>query len=52
MFGDSSQHVVSAVAFLRVKFNPENYCSTEMGLVFGNAQVSPMKTLTITKLEL
>ena len=52
MFGDSSQDVVSAVAFLRGKINTGNGCSTEVAFVFGNARVAPMKALTIPKLEL
>ena len=52
MFGDSSQDVFSAVAFLRGKINTGNGCSTEIAFVFGKARVAPMKALTIPKLEL
>ena len=52
MFGDSSQDVFCAVAFLRGKVNTGNGCSTEIAFVFGKARVAPMKALTIPKLEL
>ena len=52
MFGDSSQDVFSAVAFIRGKINTGNGCSTEVAFVFGKARVAPMKALTIPKLEL
>ena len=47
MFGDSSQDVFSAVAFLRGKVNTGNGCSTEIAFVIGKARVAPMKALTI-----
>ena len=52
MFGDSSQDVFSAVAFLRGKVNTGIGCSTDIAFVFGQARVAPMKALTIPKLEL
>ena len=52
MFGDSSQDVFSAVAFLRSKVTSGDDSSTEMAFVFGKARVAPMKALTIPKLEL
>ena len=52
MFGDSSQDVFSAVAFLRGKIVSEHGSSTELAFVFEKARVAPMKTLTILKLEL
>ena len=52
MFGDSSQDVFSAVAFLRGKVNTGNSCSTEIAFVFGKARVAPLKALTIPKPEL
>ena len=52
MFGDSSQDVFSAVAFLRGKVTAANRTSTELAFVFGKARVAPMKALTIPKLEL
>ena len=42
VFGDSSQDVFSAVAFLRAKVNSWHV----------KARVAPMKTLTVPKLEL
>ena len=48
VFGDSSQDVFSAVAFLRAKVNS---CA-EIAFVIGKARVAPMKTLTVPKLEL
>ena len=53
LFGDSSQDVFSAVAFLRAKVvKKENQEQTQLAFVFGKARVAPMKTLTIPKLEL
>ena len=52
MFGDSSQDVFSAVAFLRGKVTAANRTSTELAFVFRKARVAPMKALTIPKLEL
>ena len=52
MFGDSSQDVFSAVAFLRGKVISGDDSSTEIAFVFGKARVAPMKALTIRKLEL
>ena len=52
MFGDSSQDVFSAVAFLRGKVISGNDRSTELAFVFGKTRVAPMKSLTIPKLEL
>ena len=52
MFGDSSQDVFSAVAFLRGKVISGDDSSTEIAFVFGKARVAPMKALTIPKLEL
>ena len=48
VFGNSSQDVFSAVAFLRVKVN---FCA-QMEFVIGKARVAPMKKLTVSKLEL
>ena len=52
MFGDSSQDVFSAVAFLRGKVTSGDDSSTEIAFVSGKARVAPMKALTIPKLEL
>ena len=53
LFGDSSQDVFSAVAFLRAKVvKNENQEQTQLAFVFGKARVAPMKALTIPKLEL
>ena len=43
MFGDSSQDVFSAVAFLRGKVTAANRTSTELAFVFGKDKVAPMK---------
>ena len=51
MFGDSSQDVFCAVAFLRGKVISGHDSSTELAFVFGKARVAPMKALTIPKLE-
>ena len=53
VFGDSSQEVFSAVAFLRALVNPPSENKrTELAFVIGKARVAPMKTLTVPKLEL
>ena len=53
LFGDSSQEVFSAVAFLRAKVTAKDSGpTTELAFVFGKARVAPMKALTIPKLEL
>ena len=52
MFGDSSQDVFSAVAFLRGKIVSEHGNSTELAFVSGKAPVAPLIALTIPKLEL
>ena len=53
MFGDSSQDIFSAVAFLRarVKTSPGEE-KTELAFVVGKARVAPMKEMTVPKLEL
>ena len=50
MFGDSSQDVFCAVAFLRARFASPH--QTELAFVFGKTRVAPMKALSIPKLEL
>ena len=50
MFGDSSQDVFCAVAFLRARLVSSH--QTELAFVFGKARVAPMKALSIPKLEL
>ena len=50
MFGDSSQDVFCAVAFLRARLASSH--QTELAFVFGKARVAPMKALSIPKLEL
>ena len=53
LFGDSSQEVFTAVAFLRAKVTAKDSGSTrELAFVFRKARVAPMKALTNTKLEL
>ena len=50
MFGDSSQDVFWAVGFLRARLSSSN--KTQISFIFGKARVSPMKGLSIPKLEL
>ena len=52
MFGDSSQEVFSAVAFLRAQINTFSGPKTELALVLGKARVAPMKVMTILRLGL
>ena len=50
MFGDSSQDVFCAVAFLRARLASSH--QIELAFVFGKARVAPMKALPIPKLEI
>ena len=52
MFGDSSQEVFSAVAFLRAQVKTSSGPKTELVFVLGKARVALMKVMTIPKLEL
>ena len=53
MFGDSSQDIFSAVAFLRARVKaPTGQEKTELAFVLGKARVAPMKVMTVPKLEL
>ena len=53
MFGDSSQDVFCAVAFLRALVKtPTGEEKTELAFVLGKARVAPMKVMTVPKLEL
>ena len=52
MFGDSSQEVVSAVAFLRAQVNTSSGPKTELAFLLGKTRVEPMKVMTVPKLEL
>ena len=53
MFGDRSQDVFSAVAFLRARVTTSTgEVKTELALVLGKARVTAMKVMTIPKLEL
>ena len=52
VFGDSSQEVFSAVAFLRAQVNTSSGPKTELAFVLGKARVAPMKVMTVPKLEL
>ena len=49
MFGDSSQNVFCAVAFLRARLASSH--QTELAFVFGKTRVAPMKAISIPKLE-
>ena len=50
MFGDNSQDVFCAVAFLRARLASSG--QTELFSVFGKSRVAPMKALSFPKLEL
>ena len=52
VFGDSSQDVFSAVAFLRARVSLNERTETQVAFVFGKARVALMKALTTPKLEL
>ena len=52
VFGDSSQDVFAAVAFLRARVSSNERTETQLAFVFGKARVAPMKALTKPKLEL
>ena len=53
MFGESSQDIFSAVAFLRAQVTtPTGKVKTELAFVLGIARVAPMKVMTVPKLEL
>ena len=52
VFGDSSQDVFSAVAFLREKIINDHDVVTQLAFVFGKARVVPMTALIVSKLEL
>ena len=52
MFGDISQEIFSAVAFLRAQVNTSSGPKTELAFVLGKARVAPMKVMKIPKLEL
>ena len=53
MFGDSSQDIFSAVAFLRARVTtPTGRVKTELAFVLGKARVAPMKVMTVPKLAL
>ena len=52
VYGDNSQDVFSAVAFLRARVDSNEGTKTQLTFVFGKARVAPIKALTIPKLEL
>ena len=52
MFGDSSQEVFGAVAFLRAQVNTSSWPKTKPAFVLGKLRVAPIKVMTIPKLEL
>ena len=52
MFGDSSQEVFSAVAFLRARVTTSSGPQTELAFVLVKARVAPMKVMAVPKLEL
>ena len=53
MFGDSSQDIFSAVAFLRARVTTRTgKVKTELAFVLGKARVAPLEVMTVPKLEL
>ena len=52
IFGDSSQEVSSAVEFLRPWLNTSGGSQTELPFVLGKTRVTPVKVMTVPKLEL
>ena len=53
MFGDSSQDIFSAIAFLRTRVRtPTGEEKPELAFVLGKTRVPPMKVMTFPKLEL
>ena len=52
MIRDSSQEVFSAVAFLRARVITSSEPQTELALVLSKSRVTPMKVMTIPKIEL
>ena len=52
VFGDSSQDGFSAVIFSRGKLIDDHVIVTQLAFVFGKARATPMKALTVSKLEL
>ena len=53
MFGDSSQDIFSAVAFLPAQVTtPTGKIKTELAFVLGKARMATMKVMTVPKLEL
>ena len=53
MIGDNSQHIFSAVAFLRARVKtPTGKVKTKLAFVLGKARVVPMNVMTVPKLEL
>ena len=53
MFGDSSQDIFSAFAFLRARVTiPTGKIKTELAFDLGKARVAPNKAMTVPKLEL
>ena len=52
MFGETSQNVFGAVAFLQEKVVNYQTVALELAFVIGKVRVAPMKALTSQKLEL
>ena len=52
IFGDSSQEVFSAVAFLRARVITSSGPQTELAFVLVKARVAPIKVMAVPKLEL
>ena len=52
MFGDSSQYIFSAVAFLWGKLVTKGTDTSELAFVSRKARFDPIKYLTTTELEL
>ena len=50
VFGNSSQEVFVAFAFLRARVSSNQRTETQLAFVFGKARVAPMKALTFSEI--